>query len=188
MWVQGRNRHRALGRLRWHGCLRAQGWEAVSSDAARGRFETQAPCSRAWFRSFCFPGTSPGLCPSGELCVGLLGEEGRSASLCSVESACVSGWARAAVVMQAGSRSPPAPPAFPERPTLPSSAHLSLDLSAACSHSGVGCRDPRAGRSGREAGRACPHAGPLIAVLVPTSLRLLVRRGTSRRLIALFKL
>ena len=71
---------------------------------------------------------------------------------------------------------------------LPRSAHLSPDLSAACSHSGVGCRDSQAGQSGREAGRACPHAGPLIAVLVPTSPRLLARRGTSRRLIALFKL
>ena len=84
--------------------------------------------------AFAFQVLPPGLCPSGELCVGLPGEESRSASLGSVESACVSGQAQAAVVMQAGSRSPPAPPAFPERPTLARSAHLSPDLSAACSH------------------------------------------------------
>lgn len=52
----------------------------------------------------------PGLCPSGELCVGLPGEEARSASLGSVESACVSDRARAAAAMRAGSRSPWAPP------------------------------------------------------------------------------
>lgn len=120
----------------------------------------------------------PGLCPSGELCVGLPGEA-RSASLGSVESACVSDRARAAAAMRAGSRSPRAPPVSlraPPSPTLPTSPRTSV-LPAATRESGAGTPG-----LGGAAGR------PPTCWLVPTSPQLLARQGTSRRLIALFKL
>lgn len=99
--------------------------------------------------AFAFRVLPPGLCPSGELCGGLLGEETRNTLLGSVESACVSGWASrrawVAVATPADSRSPHVPSAFPERPTLPCSAQLSLGLSAPCSRSGVGVGTPGLG-------------------------------------------